>query len=155
MALLTTRDLVEAAAQTGALEGMEPLVARFERWAQADQRAWTLVVAHHCRALITQGSAAEPHYQAALAVRGMAPLEVARSELAYGRWLRRARRRVDARVHLRAALEAYERLGATPWADRAGEELRASGETARTRDPSSRQRLTPRSSRSPTWPPRG
>ena len=39
MALLTTRDLVEAAAQTGALEGMEPLVARFERWAQADQRA--------------------------------------------------------------------------------------------------------------------
>jgi DNA-binding CsgD family transcriptional regulator len=143
MALLTTRDLVEAAAQTGALEGMEPLVARFERWAQADQRAWTLVVAHHCRALITQGPAAEQHYQAALAVKGMAPLEVARSELAYGRWLRRARRRVDARVHLRAALEAYERLGAAPWADRAGEELRASGETARTRDPSSRQRLTP------------
>jgi hypothetical protein len=61
MALLATRDLVEAAAQAGALEGMEPLVARFERRAQRGQRTWTLVVAHRCRALITEGPAAEPH----------------------------------------------------------------------------------------------
>jgi DNA-binding CsgD family transcriptional regulator len=145
MALLATRDLVEAAAQTGALEGMEPVLARFERWAEGDQRTWTRVVAHRCRALITQGPAAEPHYQAALGGDGIAapPLELARSELAYGRWLRRARRRSEARVHLRAALEAYERLGATAWADRARAELRASGETARRRDPSTLQDLTP------------
>ena len=45
-----------------------------------------------------------------------------------------ARRRTDARVHLRAALEVFKRLGAAPWAERARAELRASGETARKRD---------------------
>ncbi len=144
VALLATRELVEAAAQAGALEGMEPFVARFERWAQWDQRTWTLVVAHRCRALITHGSAAEQHYQAALAVDGIVapPVELARTELLYGEWLRRAYRRTEARVHLHAALEAYERLGATPWAKRARAELRASGETARTRDPSTLTQLT-------------
>jgi DNA-binding CsgD family transcriptional regulator len=145
VALLATRDLVEAAAQAGALEDLEPLVARFERWAQRDQRTWTLVVAHRLRALITQGPAAEPHYQAALAAEGavVPPVELARSELAYGQWLRRARRRAEARVHLRAALELFERLGAAPWVERARVELRASGETARKRDPSTRLQLTP------------
>jgi DNA-binding CsgD family transcriptional regulator len=145
VALLATGQLVDAAAQAGALEGMEPFVARFERWAQRDQRTWTLVVARRCRALITQGPAAEQHYQAALAVEGMStrPTELARTELAYGQWLRRARRRSDARVHLRTALELFVRLGAAPWAERARAELRASGQTARTRDPSTRQQLTP------------
>jgi len=103
------------------------------------------VVARRCRALITQGPAAEQHYQAALAVEGMStrPTELARTELAYGQWLRRARRRSDARVHLRTALELFVRLGAAPWAERARAELRASGQTARTRDPSTRQQLTP------------
>ena len=65
------------------------------------------------------------------------PLRVpdrARTQLAYGEFLRRARRRVDAREHLRAALETFEDLGAGPWAERAAQELRASGETARRRD---------------------
>jgi DNA-binding CsgD family transcriptional regulator len=145
VALLATRDLVEAAAQAGALAGVEPLVARFERWARADQRPWTLVVARRLRALVTQGPAAEQHYRAALAVEGavVPPVELARSELLYGRWLRRARRRSDARVHLRAARELYERLGATPWAERARAELRASGEKVRSRDPATLQQLTP------------
>jgi DNA-binding NarL/FixJ family response regulator len=55
----------------------------------------------------------------------------------------RARRRADARGHLRTALGVFERLGATPWAERARSELRASGQTARRRDPSTRQQLTP------------
>jgi len=145
MALLATRELVEAAARAGTLEGMEPVVASFERWAQWDQRTWTQVIARRCRALITQGPEAERHFQAALAVEGAGerPLEQARSELAYGEWLRRARRRADARTHLRAALEEFERLGAAPWADRARSELRASGQTARRRDPSTQQQLTP------------
>ena len=58
-------------------------------------------------------------------------------------WLRRSRRRIDARVRLRSALDGFERLGVTPWADRARAELRASGETARRRDPSTRDQLTP------------
>ena len=67
----------------------------------------------------------------------------ARSELLYGEWLRRHRRRVDARAHLRAALEIFQQLAAAPWEARARAELRASGETARKRDPSTRDQLTP------------
>jgi DNA-binding CsgD family transcriptional regulator len=145
IALLATRDLVEAATRANQLEGMGAFVARLERWAILDQRAWTLVVARRCRALISHGSAAERHYQAALATDGLGELpgELARTELAYGEWLRRARRRADARPHLRAALEGFERLGAVLWVERASSELRASGETARSRDPSTQQQLTP------------
>ena len=69
--------------------------------------------------------------------------ERARTELLYGEWLRRERRRTDARAHLRAALEAFRRLGAVPWAERAEAELRATGETARKRDVSAADQLTP------------
>jgi DNA-binding NarL/FixJ family response regulator len=55
------------------------------------------------------------------------PFEEARTRLAYGERLRRARRRADARVHLNAALAIFERLGATQFADRARGELRAAG----------------------------
>ena len=58
----------------------------------------------------------------------------ARTRLAYGEFLRRSRRRVDARTHLRAALDTFEELKAKPWAERAATELRASGETVRRRD---------------------
>lgn len=61
----------------------------------------------------------------------------------YGERLRRKRRRHDARVQLRAALEGFERLGATLWAARAASELRATGESARRRDPSTIHQLTP------------
>jgi DNA-binding CsgD family transcriptional regulator len=70
------------------------------------------------------------------------PFERARTALAFGEWLRRARRRVEARGHLRAALDGFETLGAAPWADRARVELRASGQTARKRDPSTLDELT-------------
>ena len=67
----------------------------------------------------------------------------ARTRLLYGELLRRARRRTDARSHLRSAMDAFERLGATPWQERARSELRASGETARKREPSTLTELTP------------
>jgi DNA-binding CsgD family transcriptional regulator/tetratricopeptide (TPR) repeat protein len=144
IALLATGTMVEAAARADRLDGMERHVARFERWARWDRRTWTQVVARRCRALVSQGEEAERHFQAALATEGIEglPQELARTELLYGEWLRRARRRADARGHLRSALEAFERLGAAPWAERARAELRASGETARRRDPSTRQQLT-------------
>jgi DNA-binding CsgD family transcriptional regulator/tetratricopeptide (TPR) repeat protein len=145
IALLATGTLVEAAARANQLRGLESDVARFERWARVDRRTWTQLVAHRCRAQITHGPAAEQHYRAALAVEGAGELvwECARTELLYGEWLRRARRRADARGHLRAALGVFERLGAAPWAERARSELRASGQTARKRDPSTRQQITP------------
>ena len=62
------------------------------------------------------------------------PFERARTQLAYGRRLHRERRRADARVQLRAALEEFDRLGAAPWAAQARHELRAAG--ARRRTPS-------------------
>ena len=82
------------------------------------------------------GAALDAHAQAGR------PVGCARTELAYGEFLRRARRRVEAREHLRAALEGFETLQAAPWAERAHIELRASGQTARRRDPSTRDRLT-------------
>ncbi len=144
IALLATRELAEAAANIGQLDGIVPKVERFERWAESDRRVWSLVVARRSRALITQGADAEQHYQAALGVVGLGerPIELAHTELAYGQWLRRARRRADARSHLRTALTTFERLGAARWAERARSELRASGETTRTRDPTTLTELT-------------
>jgi DNA-binding CsgD family transcriptional regulator len=71
------------------------------------------------------------------------PFELARTELCLGERLRRARKRADARAPLRAALETFESLGATPWADRARAELAATGETARRRDAYAAEELTP------------
>jgi DNA-binding CsgD family transcriptional regulator len=68
---------------------------------------------------------------------------MARVRLAYGEFLRRAQRRVDARQHLRTAIAVFEDLRAEPLVDRATRELRASGETARRRDPSTQLALTP------------
>ena len=85
------------------------------------------------------------HFVAALDHHTRSPRRIdrARTELAFGEHLRRARRRVDARAHLRAALEIFEDVGAAPWAERARQELRASGATARRRDDSPATALTP------------
>jgi DNA-binding NarL/FixJ family response regulator len=64
-------------------------------------------------------------------------------QLAYGSFLRRRRRRVDAREHLRGALAVSDSPGATPWEERARVELRATGEFLRSRDPAQLRRLTP------------
>jgi DNA-binding NarL/FixJ family response regulator len=56
------------------------------------------------------------------------PFYLARIELAYGERLRRQRAMTESRVHLNAALATFKRLGARPWADRAAQELRASGQ---------------------------
>jgi ATP/maltotriose-dependent transcriptional regulator MalT len=71
------------------------------------------------------------------------PFDAARTELLFGESLRRRRRRSRARTHLRAACEGFERLGALPWAEQARVELRATGETARRRDPGKISQLTP------------
>jgi DNA-binding CsgD family transcriptional regulator len=96
-------------------------------------------------ALATEAAAAEPAYARALEAHARIelPFERARLELRYGELLRRARHRVDARTHLRAAVEGFARLQAGPWEQRAAAELRATGETARKRDPSTLDELTP------------
>ena len=95
--------------------------------------------------MTADASQAETCFQEALSHHALAarPLDAARTELAYGEWLRRHQRRIDARQHLRRALEAYQDFRAGGLAARANQELRASGETARKRDPSTLVTLTP------------
>jgi DNA-binding CsgD family transcriptional regulator len=138
-------DRVEAAVRAGEQESARPWLASFERWVESNGAAWGRAVVLHCRALLCEeASEAERLFLAALEAHEQAtrPFEQARSELAFGEFLRRSRRRVEAREHLRAALDAFERLGATLWAERARVELRASGQTARKREPSTRGDLT-------------
>jgi DNA-binding CsgD family transcriptional regulator len=70
------------------------------------------------------------------------PFDHARTQLAYGEWLRRSRQRARARHHLSAALDVFDRLDATCWAERAAAELRAAGQQVRRRDVTAVGRLT-------------
>jgi DNA-binding NarL/FixJ family response regulator len=72
----------------------------------------------------------------------LSPFEQARTELLYGEWLRRERERREARRHLRKAADLFRQVGAPPWEKRAEAELRATGETARRRNPSTFDQLT-------------
>ena len=87
----------------------------------------------------------DPHFETALALHAQTPdaFETARTHLAYGARLRRDRQRVRAREQLRAAIDVFDRLGADPWAEMARAELAATGETARRRDVSTLDELTP------------
>ena len=69
--------------------------------------------------------------------------ETGRTHLAYGGRLRRERQRVRAREQLRAAIDVFDRLGAGPWSEMARAELAATGETARRRDVTTLNDLTP------------
>jgi DNA-binding CsgD family transcriptional regulator len=123
-------DQVEAAVRLGLPErAVEPL-QRFERWALAARQPWADAVLARCRAMTADEADAETFYAEAVRShhRGNRPFEAGRTRLLYGEWLRRVRRKSDARVHLRAALETFERIGTVPWAERAGTELRAAGE---------------------------
>ncbi|WP_188193559.1 helix-turn-helix transcriptional regulator [Nonomuraea sp. SYSU D8015] len=123
-------DLVEAAVRADRLDFARTTSVWLEQWAAQTGQPWTQAVSLRCRALLTPGEEAERHYSAAaqLHQQGDRPFEQARTELLYGEWLRRARRRSEARPHLRSAMEIFERLGARPWAERARAELRAAGE---------------------------
>jgi ATP/maltotriose-dependent transcriptional regulator MalT len=138
-------DRIEAAVRAGEPETAREWLAPVEAWAESTGVAWARAVSLHARALLAEGDEAVRLFRAALDAHGEAarPFERARSELAYGELLRRSRHRVEAREHLRAALDGFEGLGAALWAERARVELRASGETARKRDPSTRADLTP------------
>ena len=85
------------------------------------------------------------YFEQALGLHAQTPdaFEEARTRLAYGERLRRARNRILAREQLRAAADTFERLDARPWSDRARAELAATGETRRRRHPSTIDELTP------------
>jgi DNA-binding CsgD family transcriptional regulator len=141
----TFPDRIEAHVRAGDLDAAATALAALEAWAETRPSArWLERRVTSCRALLTSGDEASALYEAALAVDASGrPFDVARIHLLYGEHLRRERRRSDSRVQLRVALESFERLRAEPWSERARVELRASGETARKRDPSTTAHLTP------------
>jgi DNA-binding CsgD family transcriptional regulator len=138
-------DLVEAYVRAGRTDDAKRLLGRFEELAHQTGGAWALGVAARCRGLLGAEQAFETEFSQAVEDLewARAPFELARTQLCLGERRRRARRRIDARGPLRAALETFENLGARPWADRAQVELAASGERAKRRDPTAAERLTP------------
>ncbi len=129
--------LVEAYVRVGRVDEARPLIEPFaayaERWPLDEPPA----ILERLRGLLASEDEFEPHFKAALKIHADSPFlfEEARTRLCYGERLRRVRRRRDARDQLRPALEAFERLGAAPWAEQARAELRATGERLRARGP--------------------
>jgi DNA-binding CsgD family transcriptional regulator len=143
---LITPDLVEAAVRARRERDLADTVDWYQAWAGATGQPAASAAVHRCRALLDDDQA-EAHFLEALRLHERTrpehrPFDRARTELLYGEWLRRVRRRSDARPRLSAAHETFERLGATPWAERAATELRATGQTVGRRDAVA-TRLTP------------
>jgi DNA-binding CsgD family transcriptional regulator len=137
-------ELVEAAGRGGDAE-----LARdaLERLAETTQRCGTdfgLGIEARCRALLSDGAAADELYREAIERLSRTRLrpELARAHLLYGEWLRRANRRLDARAPLRAAHDEFTSMGMEAFAERARSELVATGETVRKRTVETRDDLT-------------
>ena len=144
IALCAAPDLIESAVRAGRPDDARAAWARLERFGGPDAPSWALPLVARCGALLAPPAARDRHFRRALtsAAQSRRTFDRARTELLFGEHLRRTRRRVEARDHLAAALAEFERVGAAPWAERAHRELRASGETARKRDPSTVNQLT-------------
>ncbi len=140
-------DLVEAYVRAGRSEDAQRLAAIDAEAARKSGHPLTRARAAWAGALVADDDEYEEAF--AHAMTALEPLvadrsfERARLRLNWGERLRRSGRRIDAREHLRAAHDVFELLGAEPWAERARIELRASGETARRRNPSTLDELTP------------
>jgi DNA-binding CsgD family transcriptional regulator len=122
-------DLTEAAVRTGRVELVLPMLTQASGQAAAFASPHLDNLLQRSRA--QAGPDPEEHFTAALATAETNPsvLELARTQLAYGEWLRRHRRIIDAREHLGAALRTFDSAGALPWAERTATELRAAGST--------------------------
>jgi DNA-binding CsgD family transcriptional regulator len=145
LARATTVDRTDAAVRAGDTEVARFLGEDLVEYAEGTRRQWALAAVAYGRAMTSAEGETENFFVKALSQFALAhrPLDEARVELSYGEWLRRGQRRVDARRHLRRALETFEDLRVPALAERASQELRASGETARKRDPSTLMALTP------------
>jgi ATP/maltotriose-dependent transcriptional regulator MalT len=133
------RDLADAATASGNTAQAKALLAGIDRnTATAEARG---ALAHADAVLAHEG--AEQLFRAALAAAPSAVFFQARLHLAFGLWLRRQRRQMEARPYLRSATDGFDAIGAAPWAERARQELRASGETLRRGGADIRDELSP------------
>jgi len=123
-------DLIEAYVQAGALDKARTLLPEFLAQVPGDANPLPAARAARCQGLVAAEDY-DVHFQKAITLQEQTShtFQHARTLLCYGERLRRAQRRRDARVQLRAAIEIFDRLDARPWADRARAELNASGGT--------------------------
>ena len=136
-------DLIEAYARAGDPDRGHALLPRFDAQLPGDDNPLEAGRAQRLRGILADADF-EPHFLRGIALHEQchAAFEQARTHLCYGERLRRARRRRDARVQLRAAIEIFDRLEAGPWAKRARAELQAAGESVTGPGPI-REQLTP------------
>jgi DNA-binding CsgD family transcriptional regulator len=138
-------ELAEAASRTGDQELVQAALDWLSERAQTTRTDWLGGVQARVSALRNEADAADHAYRESIAYLGRTRLrlELARSQLLYGEWLRREARRVDAREQLRAAHDLFDAVGASGFAERARHELLATGETVRKRRDDTRGDLTP------------
>jgi DNA-binding CsgD family transcriptional regulator len=144
VAMWALGELVEAAARCGETETARDAVERLAARNVVGGNDWGLGLEARARALVAEGPEAEEYYQEAIARLKRTPLrpELGRAHLVYGEWLRRQRRRVDARAQLRAAHQLLSDVGMSQFAERARLELLATGERVRKRGDETRDELT-------------
>ena len=132
-------DLIEAYVRSGRIGAARRALAALGDHVLGTETAYPRAIHARCVGMIADDYDAAFADALAWDDRRPMPFERARTQLAYGRRLHRERRRAEARVQLRAALDGFERLGAVPWAAQARNELRATGgrlRTASAADPS-------------------
>jgi DNA-binding CsgD family transcriptional regulator len=137
-------ELAEAASRTGDTALVGVALEWLSERARVTPAEWALAIEARVRALLSEGDVADSLYRESIARLGRTRVrvELARSRLLYGEWLRRARRRVDAREQLRTAHEMLAAMGVEAFAERARRELLATGETVRKRTVESSDELT-------------
>jgi len=134
-------ELTEAAVRAGRADTMREILAELEPLAAATPSPALHIGLRYARAVLDPS---DERFAAALAVDLTGwPAERGRVHLAFGEWLRRQRRVVESRAHLRTARETFDALGLTAWAERARGELRSAGESSPNRGPDAREKLTP------------
>jgi DNA-binding CsgD family transcriptional regulator len=138
-------ELIEAASRTGQTRLADDALGQLAEAVSIGHTDWAQGIYARSRALLSNGEDAERCYREAadrLSRTGFRP-ELARARLLYGEWLRREGRRADARAQLRTAHDMLTTIGMQAFAERARRELRATGETVRTRTADTRDQLTP------------
>jgi DNA-binding CsgD family transcriptional regulator len=128
-------EFIEAATRSGMPGRAADALERLAETTRASGTDWALGIEARSRALLSEGETAERLYREAIDRLGRTRVRVAlaRAHLLYGEWLRRERRRLDAREQLRTAHELLSAMGMDAFAERAARELQATGETARKR----------------------
>ena len=144
-AIWALTELIEAAVRCGQPERARHAFERVQETTSAAGTDWGLGIEARCRALISDGDDVEALYGDAIERLGRTSIRVqlARTHLLYGEWLRRKRRRLDAREQLRTAYELFKDYGVEAFAERARVELEATGERARRRAVDTLDQLTP------------